>query len=92
LNKKFIKSELRKIKKIKKNLRKGTEEYKEIKIKMKDLKHKLEEITENSPEKEKIIKEINKYKKEYMVGIIDLRKFTIEELDQHLKHLKGKRI
>lgn len=90
MNKKFIKSELRKIKKIKKNLRKGTDEYKEMKSKMKDLKHQLEEITENNPEKEKLIEEINKHKKEYMVGVIDLRKFTVEELDQHLKRLKRK--
>lgn len=91
-----IKSEIRRLKKFKKDLRAGTNERLTIGRQIKDLKDKLIENNKLDPDKDLIIKEILEFEKKYKLiptfetlGI-DLRKHTLKNLTIHLTKLKEK--
>ena len=96
VDKKEIKREIRKLKKLKLQCRPGTAERLDLEHKIKDLKKKLTEHTEPEPLKEPIIKEIldieEKYKltPTFEVLEIDLNKYTVEQLKKHLECIKRK--
>lgn len=86
-----IKQELRRLNKIKKDLRKGTDQYKEVKNKIKEIKVKLEEKNKPLTEiKKKLITEIISLTEPFFTLIMDYSKFTEEQLKHHLTKLKTK--
>lgn len=88
-----IKQELRRLNKVKKDLRKGTDQYKEVKNKIKELQSKLEQKEEPIIEERiKLIAEIENLTESFFKGIITYKQFSIEQLKFHLNKLKEKEI
>jgi hypothetical protein len=83
-NPKEIKKYIRALKKLKKVCGVGSPERKDFNKQIKDLKNKLIDQTKPEPEKEELIAEILKV--DILLGKldIDLKKFTIKELQKHL--------
>lgn len=91
MNQKQIKQEIRRLKKVKKDLRKSSEEYIDVKKRIKSLKLQLNEVEKPSKEKEKIIVDINKLTPNYLIGMVNLRLYTLEQLQKHLLYLQRKK-
>jgi uncharacterized protein with von Willebrand factor type A (vWA) domain len=97
-NNKDIKKEIRALKKLKLQCRPGTAERLDLEHKIKALKKQRAEITAVEPGKDKVIAEILKIEAEQNIKPrfedigIDLHKFTIEQLEYHLKRIKEKRV
>ena len=95
-NEKDIKREIRKLKKIKLLCRAGSKERIVLHRQIKDLKNKLVNPTIIDPEKDPIIAEILKIEAEQKITPkfkdlkIDLHKYTLKQLEIHLKKLKGR--
>ena len=83
-DKKEIKKEIRKLRKLKLQCQPGSAERLELGHKIKDLKKQLIEVTRPEPEKDKLIADILKV--DTLLGQldIDLKKFSIAELQKHL--------
>lgn len=89
MNTKEIKSEIRRLKKIKLSLRAGDKQRIDLGRQIKVLKKELTERQEVNKEKEDIIIEILKYKPSYIKEIkIDYNKFSVKELQKHLERIK----
>lgn len=86
MNNKEIKSEIRKLKKLKLSCKAGTPERINLHKKIKVLKEKIQDTIDVI--KEPIIKEILSIRPEYKDVEIDLNKFTIQELEFHLNKIK----
>lgn len=91
MNTKQIKQELRRLKRVKKDLRKTSDEHADVKKRIKDLKLKLVDITTVTPTKQKLIDEINKLTPKYLVGMTDLKIYSESQLEIHLKNLRSKK-
>lgn len=96
VDKKEIKREIRKLKKLKLQCRPGTTERIDLHRQILTLKKKLTEQTTPEPLKEPIIKEILEIEKKYKltptfeVLEIDLNRYTVEQLKKHLECIKRK--
>jgi len=92
-NNKNIKQEIKRLKKLKLQIRANNPERIKLHRQIKELKNKLNIIQENiTPEKEALIKEIIQYNtinRPYMNGLVDYNIFTVEELKHHIKKIKG---
>jgi predicted transcriptional regulator len=93
-NDKEIKSQIRKLRKLKKGLNAGCPERIDIGRKIKELKNQLgaRQTENNSPEKQKLIDEI--LIKDDMANMLEKsfwNKFTVEQLQIHLNKLEEKR-
>jgi hypothetical protein len=89
-----IRKEIKRLKRLKKDLRPGSKERIEIFRKIKDLKKQRAEITAVEPGKEELITEIlSIYDKQNIkprfedIGI-DLHIYTIKQLELHLKKIR----
>ena len=88
-NLKDIKKEIRRLKKIKLQCRAGTKERITLHRQIQELKSQLAERKVGNDGKEAIIKEIKSLEPSYLKSVeIDLYKFTVEQLQFHLKKLK----
>lgn len=67
------------LKKLKRNMRVGTQERRDVNAQIRTLKEELNETFDMSGEKENVIRALQGRKKYHT----DLRKFSIEELLQH---------
>lgn len=91
-----IKQEIRRLKKVKLSCRAGSKERIDLHRQIKELKNKLIEINIVEPKKEKLIDNILKIETEQKIYPkcedigINLNKYTIEQLELHLKKLKIK--
>ena len=91
---KEIRKEIKRLKKLKKDLRSGSKERIEIFRKIKVFKKELADIFKPQPDKDIIIAEILKLERErklfptFEVLGINLGKYTVEQLKIHLKKLK----
>jgi hypothetical protein len=88
MDEKDIKQQIRAFKKLKRACRAGSAERLQIHHKIKELQALLTKRADDSKEKEPIIKEILKYDKLLGKLDIDLRKFSIKELETHLRKVK----
>lgn len=88
MSEKDIKSEIRKLRKLKRQCRAGTEERLNLHRQIKLLQEKLVERIEIDKEKEPLIKQILVEDELLRKLGIDLNKFTIEELQHHLSKIK----
>jgi predicted transcriptional regulator len=88
MNDKEIKSEIRKLKKLKKACRAGTTERLQLHRQIKELKDKLEELNVADKDKDAIIKEILKLDSVMASIDINLRKHSIADLQKYLNKLK----
>lgn len=93
-----IKKEIKQLKKLKLKCRAGTKERISLGRQIKDLKSQLIEQNKPEPEKDKIISNILKIEADKHIKPsfkdleIDLRKFSIKELNYHLEKLTKKGI
>jgi hypothetical protein len=87
---KEIKRQIREAKKLKKDLRAGTTERIDLHRKIKQLQAQLDLTPEIDTDKELIIKEILKLDKN-LSELVDLNKFSKEQLAFHLERLKEKK-
>ena len=97
-NDKEIKTEIRRLRKIKLQCRPGTTERLDLEHKIKDLKkHRADITTIVEPGKEKLITEILKLEADQKITPsfeslgINLNKFTEAQLQKHIECVKGKR-
>jgi len=90
-NEKEIKKEIRRLKKVKLQCRAGSKERIELHRQIKKLKDDLREIKAVDKDKDPIIKEIQKIDKTFEIVGIDLKKFTVKELEKHLDKIKEKK-
>ena len=86
-----IKKEIRKLKKLKLQLHAGTLERLDLEHKIKGLKRQLKELNTPEPEKEKLIVEILKLEPNFPKDLVDLNKFTPEQLQKHIDIVKRKK-
>jgi len=88
-----IKKRIRALRKVKKDMRIGTQQRRDINTEIRKLKDRLEETQGNSsPEKDMLIKEIYILRPEWKVlRNFNLNNFSIEELKKHLEITKKKR-
>ena len=63
----------------------------DLEHKIKDLKRQLKELNTPEPEKEKLIAEILKLEPNFPKDLVDLRKYTNEQLQKHIDIVKRKR-
>jgi hypothetical protein len=91
----LIKQEIRQLRKLKLKCRPGSIERLDLEHKIKDLKKKIAEINISEPGKDKIISEILRIEAEHNLKPrfedlgIDLHKYTIQQLEFHLKRIRG---
>lgn len=81
---KEVKRKIRELKRLKRGIKVGCQARRDINKKIRELKEQIN--YDVSPEKEKLIKEIEGIRKH----CVDLRKFTVEQLQIHLNKLKRK--
>ncbi len=85
-----LKKKIRSLKKLKRDLRKGTEERKRINHKLRESKTDLNDLINPDSEKLSIIAEITKIKESKgTTVIIDLRNYTKKQLLFHLERIKN---
>lgn len=84
IDEKELKRQIRALKKIKKGSRVGTVTRRDINGRIRHLQEKLENLyDEITPEKQELMKKIYKAKPHFEKLKIDLRKFTVKELQYH---------
>jgi len=88
MSEKEIKKEIRQLKKLKLQCKSGSEERLALHRKIKELKAQLEKNAEGNIEKDPIIKEILKRDTMFEKLGIDLYKFDVKQLQQHLNRIK----
>jgi hypothetical protein len=87
---KETKRQIRFLRKLKKDMHKGTQDRRDINKKIRDLKKQLIPITEPQTEtKQKLIDSIIALKP-YYIGTIDLRQYTEAQLQKHLDNIRRK--
>ena len=86
-----IKLEIKRLKKLKKELRAGTKARIVIYRQIKDLEKKLIDYNKPNDEKDKLIEEIKAIDNTFERLDIDLKKYTIEQLQFHLKRIKNEK-
>ncbi len=91
MGEKEIKYKIKRLKKIKKDMRVGTPARREMNRKIRALKTELEFIYQSNPEKQKLIEEIYKLEPHFLKIKLDLRKHSIENLQKHIDIVKTKR-
>lgn len=89
-NTKEIKKEIRALRKLKLQCRAGTSERLELEHKIKALKKQKVDLSTPEPEKDNLIAEIKKLDPLFETLEIDLKKFTIKELEYHLNKITKK--
>jgi|SRR3989304_174708 len=87
---KDVRRQLRMLRKIKKDTRKGSEERHELCKKIRDLKKQLIPILTKDPEKEVIINAILLCRPEYSRLDMNLNKHSLEALKKHLQYIQGR--
>ena len=88
---KELKKEIRQLRKLKLQCRAGSNERLELEHKIKALKKQLKDLIIIEPNKEKLIKEILELEKDFPKDLIDLNKYTEEQLQKHIEYIKRKR-
>ena len=83
-----IKLEIKRLKRLKKDLRSGTKERLEVGRKIKELNNLLAEHNKPDEEKDKIIAEILELDKVMASITIDLKKHSVADLKRYLEKLK----
>jgi uncharacterized coiled-coil DUF342 family protein len=91
MNEKDIKQDIRKLRKLKKDLKSGSVERLTLHRQIKALQTKLDEIKGFDADKESLVKEIQKLDNDFETLGINLYKFTKEELEKHIQKLKEKK-
>jgi hypothetical protein len=97
VNEKEVKREIRQLRKLKLKCRAGTPERINLGRQIKDLKNKLIDHSIPEPDKDFAIAEILKLEREYKITPtfesleLDLRKYTLEQLNKHIECIKRKR-
>ena len=89
---KETKRKIRELNKIKKDSRKNSKLRRNLNKKIRELKKRLEDSIIITPRKKELIKEIYKLKP-YLKKLtkFNLKKFTIEQLEKHIRLVKEKR-
>ena len=90
MDKKEIKAEIRRLKKIKLSCRPGTTERLDLEHKIKELKGQIAKAEVVEPGKVELIAEITRLDDWITKLSIDLNKFSIADLEKHLLKLKGR--
>ena len=90
MNTKQLKSEIRRLKKVKKDLRKTSDEHADVKKRIKMLKSQLIDTSVVTVNKQKLMDAIEKLTPSYLKGAVDLKIYTETQLDIHLKNLRNK--
>lgn len=91
LNIKDVKSQIRMLRKIKKDTHKGSEERHDLCRRIRELRKQLIPYTkEISPAKQKLIDEILKKRPEYNILGMNLTLYTEEQLIKHLEYIQNK--
>ena len=90
MNEKDIKQEIRALKKLKLQCKSGTKERIALYREIKELQAKISDLSVVDIDKQKLIDTICKQDNSFNVLGIDLRKFTIEQLQFHLKKISQK--
>jgi predicted transcriptional regulator len=88
---KEIKQEIRKLKKLKLQCRPGSKERIDLHRQIKDLKNKLIGINILEPGKEKLIAEILILEPNFPKDLVNLNKYTIEQLKIHIDKVKSRK-
>jgi hypothetical protein len=86
-----IKLEIKRLKRLKRDLRSGTAERLEVGRKLKELTNMLTNLSQPDEEKDKLISEIMKLDSVMASITIDLRKHSITDLQKYLNKLKEKK-
>lgn len=86
---KEIKQEIKRLKKVKLQCRPGSKERISLHRQIKDLKNKLVGINTPEPGKEKLITEILILEPNFPKDLINLNKYTIEQLKIHIDRVKS---
>jgi len=84
---KEIKKKIKRLKRLKLKCRTGSKERIDLHRQIKQLQYKLEEYNKPEPEKDLLIEKILIIKPEYITLGMNLKKFTIQELQFHLKKI-----
>jgi hypothetical protein len=88
---KEIKAEIRRLRKVKKDLRPGSAERLDLGHKIKALKKQLADMSISEPGKEKLIQEIYRIDPLIKKMEMDLTRYTEAELQKHIDRIKAKR-
>jgi uncharacterized coiled-coil DUF342 family protein len=88
---KEIKAEIRRLRKVKKDLRPGSAERLDLGHKIKALKKQLADMSISEPGKEKLIQEIYRIDPLTEKMEMDLTIYTEAELQKHIDRIKAKR-
>ena len=86
-----LKKEIRKLRKLKNQMKAGSKERIKYHRQWKRLKYELKVLRTVDPEKEPIVKEILKLEPDFIKLKINLYKFTESQLQKHLNIIKRKR-
>lgn len=86
-----IKRQIRLLRKLKKDMHKGTQDRRDINKKIRELKTKMEAThTKTTAEKQSLIDQVLVIRPEYKELGIDLYKYTEEQLLKHIVNIKIK--
>lgn len=91
MNEKELKRQIRRLRKLKLQMKSGSKDRIELHRKIKELKIRLSTARGFNPEKEPLVKEIQKLEPEYERLGINLYKFSIKDLEKHIGIIKRKR-
>jgi len=91
MNEKELKRQIRKLRKLKLQMKSGSKDRIELHRKIKELKNKLAKARGYNPDKEIFVKEIQQLEPIYEKLGINLYKFSVEELQKHIEIIKRKR-
>ena len=90
MNLQELKKRIRKLRKIKKDLRVGSQDRKDMNKTLRELKQEYQEKSVPTGEKDEVIIELERvYKTKGKPIVIDFRDFTLDELKFHLDRVKG---
>ena len=84
---KELKKQIKRLKRLKLKCRAGCKERIDLHRQIKRLQNKITEQNQPEPEKDLLIEKILKIKPEYITLGMNLKKFTKEELEKHLKRI-----
>ena len=91
MNLKGIKAEIRQLRKLKLQCRPGSVERLDLEHKIKGLKKQLKEILMPEPGKAELIAEILKLEPNFPKDLVNLNKFSAEQLVKHIEYIKRKK-
>jgi hypothetical protein len=90
IEQKEIKQEIKRLRKLKLQCRPGSRERIDLEHSIKALKKQLAEISIPNPGKDKLIAEILKIEPNFPKDLVNLAKFTLEQLRLHIDRVKNK--